>query len=224
MNILHSLQQYLNFNGIIQIVLTIVAVMFSITLHEFFHGFAAYKLGDDTAKIYGRLSLNPLKHIDWIGAICLAIFRFGWAKPVPVNPYNLKNPKRDMVIVSLAGPLSNFVLSFVSLFFYALIPPQGLNTLNVFTVLRDLFAMLFSLNIGLCVFNLIPVPPLDGSKVLAAFLPDRAANKYLMFGQYGTLLLLLLLWFDILTPVLRFFTGAISNLFITIISFFLGVV
>jgi len=171
---------------IIYLILSAFAVLITLTVHEYFHGYAAYKLGDRTAEKLGRLSLNPLRHIDPIGALCMIFFHFGWAKPVPVNTRYFKNPKRDFAIVALAGPVSNFVLAIISAFIYLLIYALlrdvsftseflfGLaeNTLNFF--------MIFHLvNVGIGIFNMIPVPPLDGSRVLGAFLPYRIYNKML---------------------------------------------
>lgn len=210
---------FLNIANIISLLMAAAAALISITVHEYCHGFAAYKLGDDTAKIYGRLSLNPLKHIDWFGAFCLVVFKFGWAKPVPINTYNLKKPRRDIPIISLAGPVSNFLLAFVSLFIFYLVPVKE----GFFLYLRSFLMQMIFLNLGLGLFNLIPIPPLDGSKVLASFLPAGTAYKYLNFGRYGTLLLVLLLLFGALTPYLNLAVAAIGRFFEIIIQFLLGI-
>ncbi len=171
---------------IIYLILSAFAVLITLTVHEYFHGYAAYKLGDKTAEKMGRLSLNPIRHIDPIGALCMIFFHFGWAKPVPVNTRYFKNPKRDFAIVALAGPLSNFALAFVSAFIYiliyALVGDAVFSSAFLFSIVENTlnFLMIFHLvNIGIGIFNMIPVPPLDGSRVLGAFLPYRAYNKML---------------------------------------------
>ena len=196
-----------NLENIITIVLTVVCALISITLHEFAHGFAAYKLGDDTAKIYGRLSLNPMKHLDPLGALCLILFRFGWAKPVPINSYNFKNKKAGIIIVSLAGPLSNLLLAFLSrvLLFVSVNSFQS----EALWYLYEFLNRLTFLNLGLCIFNLIPIPPLDGSKILAMFLKGGKAYRFLSIEKYSSLILLVL-----------FFAPVISDFFSKILSFF----
>lgn len=208
---------------ILNILITVVAAIVSITIHEVSHGFAAYKCGDNTAKMYGRLSLNPLKHIDWIGALCLVVFKFGWAKPVPVNSFNFRNRKKGIIIVSLAGPVSNFILAFVSLFVAYLIPVSGSYT----QLLATFFVTLVYLNIGLGVFNLIPIPPLDGSKILGEFLSGSAKYKYLSFERYGSIVLLLVFAIrplnSIFSSVLGFLQGLILSGYLKVIELILGV-
>ncbi len=167
-------------NEIVYYTLSALAVLIILTVHEYAHAYAAYKLGDPTAKSLGRLSLNPIKHLDPFGALCMIIFHFGWAKPVPINARNFKNPKRDFAIVAMAGPLSNIVFAFFSAFIYLLL----------FALLKDvqfssefllnlaenalLFVYLFHIiNIGIGIFNLIPIPPLDGSRILNVVLPPK---------------------------------------------------
>jgi Zn-dependent protease len=167
-------------DNIVYILLSATAVLITLTLHECAHGYMAYKLGDPTARNMGRLTLNPISHIDPIGALCLIFFRFGWAKPVPINPRHFKKPKRDFALTALAGPLSNIIMAFVSAGLYLLL----------FAALRDVvfskdflyqlakntlsFIFIFhSVNVGLGVFNLIPVPPLDGSRLLNVILPPK---------------------------------------------------
>lgn len=171
----------INTEYIISIVLSALAVLITLPLHELSHGYIAYKLGDHTAKDMGRLTLNPLKHLDPIGALCLIFLKFGWAKPVPVNPRNLRNPKRDFALVALAGPISNIILAFLSALLWLLTANLYISTYAVGTFLTRFLQTLLtfigifhSVNLGLAIFNLLPVPPLDGSRILCAFLPDKA--------------------------------------------------
>lgn len=160
------------------------ALVVAVTVHEFSHAWAADYLGDPTARLEGRLTLNPLAHLDPLGTLALLIAHIGWGKPVPVDPYNLSNPKRDNMLISLAGPASNLILALVLSFLGRLLFPQ----------LVLLFAPFIILNVGLAVFNLIPIPPLDGSKILFGLLPGNLASEYEnITGQMGILLLLLFL-------------------------------
>lgn len=169
-----------------EIIINIAAVLIALSFHEFAHGYTAYKLGDHTAKALGRLSINPLSHLDPIGTLCMVLFHFGWAKPVPIDPRNFKNPKRDFAITALAGPLTNVILGFISSFFYVLFlnlySIHGLTTQVVFLHNLLYFTTLFFMycliiNVGLGVFNLIPIPPFDGSRLLNALLPQRLYFK-----------------------------------------------
>jgi Zn-dependent protease len=152
------------------------------------HGRVAFALGDNTARDKGRLSLNPIKHLDPWGTVALLVFGFGWAKPVPVNPYMFKNPKRDMVLVSVAGPLANFVTAIlVAKLFLA---GAVFNT----PLLGSLIDQIVFINVALGVFNLLPIPPLDGSKIVPALLPDSMQQAWWKFEQYGFVILLLLMF------------------------------
>lgn len=184
----------INWQYLQNLLLAAIASVLAIVIHELAHGFSAYLMGDATAKNDGRLSLNPLKHIDPIGALCLVLFHFGWAKPVPVNPYLFKNRKWGMVFVSASGPVSNLLLAFIALITFTLLNDVFLigGTIQTTSVLSivDQFLILFAqINLGLFVFNLIPVPPLDGSKILAQFLPPKPRYTYLSFEKYGGLVL-----------------------------------
>ena len=163
---------------ITQLILTTVAALVALTIHEYAHGYVAYRLGDYTAKSMGRLSLNPIKHLDPFGALCMVLFHFGWAKPVPIDPRNFKNPRRGFAITALAGPATNLVVGFFTAFFYLL----GISTfkytsvayLNALQTNLLLFLFYFFLvNVGLGIFNLIPVPPFDGSRILNVLLPRK---------------------------------------------------
>lgn len=160
------------------------SLIVAVTVHEFAHAWAADYLGDPTARLSGRLTLNPLSHLDPLGTLALLIAHIGWGKPVPIDPYNLDNPKRDGMLISLAGPASNFILAFLLSLIVKLLFPQVL----------VLFAPFIVLNVGLGVFNLLPIPPLDGSKILFGLLPHNLAQGYEeATSQMGILLLLLFL-------------------------------
>lgn len=187
-------------DGIISLLLTLPVILITLSLHEMAHGFVAYKLGDPTARNLGRLTMNPLKHIDPIGFIAMLLIGFGWAKPVPIDPRYFKKPRSGMAWVALAGPLSNLLLGFVcaGLWLGALIL-HGKWTLlpdNVFIVLSRFLSYFVVYNTFLCIFNLIPVPPLDGSKILYRFLPYRWIYKFLPYEKYVQLGLIVLLLFS----------------------------
>ena len=189
----------MDFNLIFQYAISALAVLIILSIHEFSHGFVAYKLGDPTAKNMGRLTLNPLKHLDIFGALCMIFFRFGWAKPVPIDIRYFKKPKRDFALVAIAGPLSNFICAFIGAFLYlafyrfaitVTIPNEFVYNLFYYT-LYFLFAF-HQINIGLAIFNLIPIPPLDGSRLLSALLPDRLYYKLLRHER--KIYLAMILW------------------------------
>ncbi len=162
-----------------------IALLIAITIHEFSHALVSDKLGDPTASLAGRISLNPLKHLDPIGTLMLLFFRFGWGKPVPFDPFNLRHPKRDAALISLAGPASNLILaSLLSL----------VAKLFGLPLLALIATPLIIMNVNLAIFNLLPVPPLDGAKILYGFLPISWADEYNDFMKsYGTILLILLI-------------------------------
>lgn len=202
----------------INIILTFAIIFFSLVLHEVSHGQAAKMLGDNTAEKMGRLSLNPLKHIDPVGTIIVPLllvlfstltgmrpFVFGWAKPVPVNPFNLKNPKRDMALIALSGPASNLFLALI----FGLIIRFG----GVFNFTPQVTSFLFTvvfLNILWAVFNLVPLPPLDGSKILFYFLKNNDLEE--MLSRYSMMFLVLFIYFGI--PILQNITYALTMLLI----------
>ncbi|WP_038055507.1 site-2 protease family protein [Thermodesulfobacterium hydrogeniphilum] len=194
-------------------------LLLALTVHEFSHGLVAYLLGDPTPKLADRLSLNPLKHLDPLGTITLFITQaIGWAKPVPINPNYFKNPWRDMALVSLAGPLSNIILAFIFAFFFHLFGILKINFLN-FQVSEPLALMCYlgvKINIGLGVFNLLPIPPLDGSKILVKFLPYSLRASYLKLELFGFFLILFLALTGLLSyivyPIISFLSDFVFSL------------
>ncbi len=178
----------------LELLLSLPPLLLALTVHEYFHGFIAYRMGDPTAKFAGRLTFNPLKHIDPIGFIAFLLFRFGWAKPVPVNPYNFYDYKKGMVLTSIAGPGSNLGLAFISGMIIR-IAGTSLATPALLPLAIMLKLSLFY-NLILCAFNLIPIPPLDGSNVLFYFLPDRYAYIRYQLEKYGFLILVGLILID----------------------------
>lgn len=178
----------------------IIPSLLCITLHELAHGWVAYKLGDNTAKERGRLTLNPLRHIDPVGLVMMIALRFGWAKPVPVDMRNFKNPKQGMAITALAGPMCNLLLSCALLFIYGLIfQPLGRMGGAFAGFLLNTVSTASYLSLALAVFNIIPIPPLDGSKVLFSLLSEESYWKLMRYERYGMYLLVLVM----VTGVLR---------------------
>ena len=180
----------LQFDGVWQTAVLVAASLLCITFHETCHGLAAYALGDPTAKRAHRLSLNPLRHIDWLGLIMMVVAGFGWAKPVPVDPRYFKKPKQGMAITALAGPVSNFLLALVLLLIARGVYLRALVTGQLSETWFSFLLNTASLSVGLGLFNLVPIPPLDGSKVLAVLLPDRAYSWLMRYERFGMLLLL----------------------------------
>ncbi len=198
--------------SIINIIILIIVIMMSLTVHEVSHGYIAYRCGDPTARNLGRLTLNPLAHLDPIGTIMLLLFGFGYAKPVPINPRNFNHYKRDLVFVSLAGPVSNLCLAILwELLFrisWLFMPESAI--IQSFTSYNTAFYWWFifcnyfvMLNVGLAVFNLLPIPPLDGSRIISVILPQKAAYYYLKYERY-MIVVLVLLWQGAFSGVLTF--------------------
>lgn len=190
------------------IIIRTIAVLVAIIPHEMAHGYAAYLWGDETAKNDGRLSLNPLHHLDPIGTICLIFFKFGWAKPVMINPNNFRDRKKGTFFVSIAGVLTNFILAIISVIIMKHI------RLNDFVF--ELFMNIFWFNIVLGVFNLIPIPPLDGSKLLFSFLPLKYEYYLIKYEKYGYIILILLIMSNnldkILIPMVNFMINLIGKI------------
>lgn len=201
------------------LVLSVPIVLFSLSLHELSHGYVAYRLGDPTAKREGRLSLNPLRHLDPIGAISMVLFRFGWAKPVPVDCRYFKNPKRGMALVALAGPLTNLLLAiFFGAFSAGIETVYPILSVTFHPLLLYILSLLYqfgwiahTMNLYLAVFNLIPIPPLDGSRILFAFLPDRYYFKVMRYERAIQMVLLLLIYFGFADGFLSSLVSPISN-------------
>lgn len=188
------LQNGINADTIIFIFAFLLAIMLSITIHEYAHGYVAYKQGDDTAKLSGRLTLNPIKHIDALGFLSLIIFGFGWAKPVPINPLKFKEYKKGILLTSVAGIVANIFLSFFSCGLYVLFFKLNLQISAgfwgvVINFAKVFFSLMTTINIALAIFNLIPIAPLDGFKLLCGF--SKTRNKTLEFiERYGSFLLI----------------------------------
>ena len=196
MHYLSNLWSALDFGSMLDMVLRLAAVLLCLTVHETCHGLAAYALGDPTARRAHRLSLNPLRHIDWFGLLMMFAAGFGWAKPVPVNPNYFKKPKQGMALTALAGPVSNFLLALLTLLAARIFCDVAAYSETNQRIL-DFLLMVAVLSIGLGLFNLGPIPPLDGSKVLFAVLPDRAYDWLMRNERYGMLLLFALVFFDV---------------------------
>ena len=216
---LHYLQelfQALDVASLLNALLRVAAVLLCLTVHETCHGLAAYALGDPTAKSMHRLSLNPLHHIDWFGLFMMLAAGFGWAKPVPVDPRYFKKPKEGMALTALAGPVSNFLLALLLIFLSKLIYLYAPYTVAMDAVFTFCLYTAAPLSIGLGLFNLIPIPPLDGSKVVAVLLPNRAYRTLMRYERYGMLLLLALSLLGVfggfISGVIDWVYGAMFNL------------
>lgn len=193
----------LNWSKMLIYALRVVAVLICIVFHEVSHGYAAYLMGDTTAKRMHRLSLNPLRHIDPFGALMMLTVGFGWAKPVPIDMRRFKHPKLGMAVTALAGPVSNFILAYVALLIYSAVYPFYMTSDSaLFEYLINFLGMVATLSVGLGIFNIIPFPPLDGSKVVGALLPNRIYYSVLRYEKYGMFILMALLWSGILSPYL----------------------
>lgn len=210
---LHYFQELfraIDMNILLGALLKTLAVLLCLTVHETCHGLAAYALGDPTARNMHRLSFNPLRHIDWFGLIMMFAAGFGWAKPVPVDPRYFRKPKQGMALTALAGPVSNFLLAFlmilISKAIYLYAPFNGFwNVLFSFCLYTAA-----PLSVGLGLFNLLPIPPLDGSKVVAAFLPDAAYETLMRYERYGMLALFILSYLGVTG---NFISGAILGVY-----------
>ncbi|MPM66278.1 hypothetical protein SDC9_113185 [bioreactor metagenome] len=208
------------FQNPLQLLYVLPAIIIGLTVHEWAHAYSAFRLGDPTARNLGRMTLNPIAHIDPIGFIMLLVVGFGWAKPVPVNPRNFKNYKRDDIVVSLAGIFSNLITAFLFSFVYvAGVLKWGLGTNTAF---MSIFGSIITINLALAIFNLIPIYPLDGSHVLEALLIRKIPRFFMFLRQYGQWILLGLLLTGVVSTVLGYLISGISSGFFTVAAWFIN--
>jgi len=210
------LDRFLAFN-LADLPYVIVVLLIAFTVHEFAHAYVAYKFGDSTAKNQGRLTLNPIEHLDPIGTLLLLIFGFGWARPVPVNRNHFKNPRLAGVLVSVAGPLSNLLIAIIGYFVFFLLLSSGVEGAWL-PYMNTFINFLVHINILLFVFNLLPIPPLDGYRIIEDLVPTRVRVKMTQFEQYGTLIFLIL----VITPLSQYTIGPIFSTLIPGIKNFLS--
>lgn len=210
------LHNFFIFSYIQNFVYTVVAVLIAISAHEFAHGYVSYKLGDPTPKIEGRLTLNPFAHFNLVGTLCLIFFHMGWANPVRINPFYYKNRRKGVLMVSLAGPMMNYLLAFISMFFYGFLSIYNNPAANF-------FYYMIILNIGLGTFNLIPLPPLDGSNVLSSIFP-QVENFYFKIRPYAIIILFTLLFWDVLNAPINFVNNSVIDFMWNIVRSILNLV
>lgn len=199
---------------ILNLILSAPPLLFALTFHELAHGYVAWKLGDPTAKEEGRLTMNPLKHLDPFGVLAFLIMKIGWAKPVPVNPRYFRNPQQGMLLTALAGPVANLILAVISAILVKVLGSIPVSSHLMYSLIKPMFDMMVAsvwINVMLAVFNFLPIPPLDGSKVLMGILPPEQAMGYARLEPYGFLILLAL-----------FYMGIISKMIMPIVDFAFG--
>ena len=217
--------------NITSLILSLPVILLALSVHEAAHGFVAYKLGDPTARNLGRLTLNPIKHLDPIGFLCMILAAFGWAKPEPINTTNYKKPRRDIALTSVAGPVSNLILAFIFVIIYRFTEgPLSKVIYSAATISGDfsgklalyaltLLFLAIRLNINLAVFNLLPIPPLDGSKILYMFLPPKVYFKIAPYERYISIGFMILLATGVISPVI----GTVSDFIATLMFKLLGI-
>ncbi len=208
------------FQNPLQLLYTLPAILIGLTVHEWAHAFAAYKLGDPTAKNLGRMSFNPFSHFDVFGFLSLLLLGFGWAKPVPVNPRNFKNFKRDDIIVSLAGVTMNLIVAFVFAFLYVLLAMK--TSLGANEAFVSILTGIITINLSLMVFNLIPIYPLDGSHVLESLLVRKIPRFFMFMRQYGQYILIALLFTGVLSSLLSVVVSWLASGFLRLAIAFFG--
>ncbi|MBQ8540971.1 MAG: site-2 protease family protein [Clostridia bacterium] len=201
-----------------------IVLFTAITVHEYSHGLIANRLGDPTARAMGRLTLNPMAHLDPLGALMMVFCRFGWAKPVPVNPYYFDEPKKGMMFVALAGPASNLLLALLVATIYPFLWMFMPSIFGITTFMGGLFIACIGVNVSFAVFNLIPFPPLDGSKILFSLLPNEVYNKLLTYERYGTVILIVLSFTGVLGSILDLIINPVFGLYIKWINFLLNLI
>lgn len=193
------------------ILIRALVLVTALPVHECAHAWVASKLGDNTARNQGRITLNPMKHLDLFGSIAMLFVGFGWAKPVQINPRNFKNPKVGMAISSLAGPVSNIILAYILLIVLRVLNFVGFTKGLDFSNLMQIFQIMVLLNIGLAIFNLLPIPPLDGSRIATLFLPQQTYFKIMQYEQYIFIGLIVLMYSGVLTGPILFLQGVLYN-------------
>ncbi|MDG5814126.1 site-2 protease family protein [Chitinispirillales bacterium ANBcel5] len=199
------------------------AILVALTIHELAHGWVALKCGDSTAKNAGRLTLNPLSHLDLLGTVMLLFGPFGWAKPVPVNGHNLSNPKCDLALISAAGPISNIILAliigYVIRVLYTFVP-----NISSAQAVFDILNLGVLINIGIAFFNLLPIPPLDGSKILLGLMPERYVPQYITISKYFPMIFMVLLVGEWLIPESNLLSSILNPLFLPFYTFWTSLI
>ncbi len=218
----------MDLQNIVNYLLLIPAALIALSVHEFAHGYIAYRLGDPTARSLGRLTLNPAKHLDPIGTVCMVLFRFGWAKPVPINPRYFKDPRKGMALTAAAGPIANLLLAIIGALLFKLSALLGGTVISAlpnemviyfFFYLTQFFLLFHYLNLSLCVFNLIPLPPLDGSRIFYVFLPPKWYFGVMKHERTIQIVLLIALWLGAFSGALEAIVGWLSSLIFLLFSF-----
>ncbi len=201
---------------LINLCVRVFVIFCVLPIHEFAHGFVAYKLGDETARLKGRLTMNPLAHVDPLGALMVLLVGFGYAKPVPVNIGRFKRGKRKqyMALTALAGPVSNLIMATIFTFFYCMMYYKFMHLGDVALYIALFLSVAAQINISLAVFNLLPIPPLDGSRILNAVLPDRIYYKIMQYERYIVLVIFVLIFMNVLDGPISFLSGLIETLII----------